>query len=584
MKAGLLLRTLAHLRWEQMVYRPMRIAQKRFYNLSPISSKWTRDLEVKAPSARAVERIRAVFVSLPHLNSPLSEYEGRLGDLRDDRFTFLNRTLTLNPLEWNVRHESHLWNYNLHYFGYAIPCARAYVELGDESALATLERLIPGWIAQAKMGVSDGWDAYPVSLRIVNWIYAYALVAGRGGDGRFLAKWSASIYRQLDFLSRQIEYQLLANHVIKNAKALVIGGLMFAHPVWLSQGKKLLWRELEEQVLADGGHCERAPMYHALALADFLECLMLLKALDHIDEKRSQNMAIKLARMAEFLAAMSYPDGTIALFNDSANTEESRPKPLLASVAVAQDHVGANSVLTFAETGYFLWADKNGSERIVVDAGPPSVDYNAAHAHCDLLSYELWLGGRPFVVDSGVHGYEGDRFREYARSTRAHNTVLFDGREQSEVWGTFRMARRAEVVSAEAVGDGDAWRFRGSYSPYFNRRLVHERRIERTPEGEWVVIDCARGGVARVAESFIHLHPDVRARKLDVLKIECESSSARVIIEPFGAESVEVITGADEPAQGWYFPDFGIARPSSTICMRSQVKEGEEFGYRIRRE
>jgi hypothetical protein len=52
-----------------------------------------------------------------------------------------------------------------------------------------------------------------------------------------------------------------------------------------------------------------------------------------------------------------------------------------------------------------------------------------------------------------------------------------------------------------------------------------------------------------VAESFIHLHPDVRARKLDVLKIECESSSARVIIEPFGAESVEVITGADEPAQ-----------------------------------
>jgi len=87
-----------------------------------------------------------------------------------------------------------------------------------------------------------------------------------------------------------------------------------------------------------------------------------------------------------------------------------------------------------------------------------------------------------------------------------------------------------------------------------------------------------------VAESFIHLHPDVRARKLDVLKIECESSSARVIIEPFGAESVEVITGADEPAQGWYFPDFGIARPSSTICMRSQVREGEEFGYRIRRE
>ncbi|HZS06215.1 MAG TPA: alginate lyase family protein [Blastocatellia bacterium] len=599
MKLSLLLHTLPHLRWEQVFYRLLRTAQFRAYRALPrLAARWQMtEGRAPEPAAGAVETIREVFESsFAHLNTPLEWHDEKLSSLVAGKFTHLNRTLTIPAPDWNERYEGHLWNYQFHYFGFAVPCARVLVGRGDERAWRRCRELIESWIDGARIGASDGWDAYPVSLRVVNWIYAYALVADREADRKFLGKWRASIYQQLDFLSSHLELHLLANHLLENAKTLVIGGLFFAEDPkggqWLERGERLLWREFAEQVLEDGGHYERAPMYHALALAAFLECFALL---DAHRAKRSiawgnispGEIRKKLRAMARFLEAMSYPDGTLALFNDSANTEEARALPLLEAAArvVGSDPEAHSPV--FPKTGYYCWFSPDGGERIIVDAGPPAVDYNAAHAHCDLLSYELWLDGRPFIVDSGVHGYGGDRFREYCRSTRAHNTVVFDGREQSEVWGTFRMGRRAEPGAVGVRSDEQTWEFRGSYTPYHDRGTFCERSIRRTDRGQWIFEDLMDELMpyTSCAASFIHLHPDVRARKIsdDSLAVECRAGALTVVIEPFGAKRVRIIEGEDEPIQGWYFPEFGIAKPSQTICFEYLIKEEESFGYKISR-
>jgi uncharacterized heparinase superfamily protein len=289
---------------------------------------------------------------------------------------------------------------------------------------------------------------------------------------------------------------------------------------------------------------------------------------------------------------MTGADGAVALFNDSANAEETRPRPIIKSAAriVGRDERPMPPV--FPETGYYVWISRDGGEKIVVDAGPPSVDYNPAHAHCDLLSYELRFDGKPFIVDSGVHGYGADRFREYARSTRAHNTVMFDGREQSELWGVFRMARRAELIGVEVESDEDVWTFLGSYRPFYDRGLTHERSVVRKANGDWVITDIASGGSATRAQSFIHLHPQVSARVSaqapddEGLAVECASGSLLVRIEPFGADGVSVLEateGPDKAEQSWYFPDFGVACPARTICFNFSVKNGRAFGYRISR-
>lgn len=603
----LLLRSLPHLRREQLTYRPWRVAQYRFYRVFPQAASRLRNVVDVQPSPRAVEIIRAAFnSSFAHLTRPLNDHDCTLTDLHAGRFTFLNHTLEINPVDWNRRYVGHLWNYQLHYFNCAVPCARAFVERGDVRAMRRCQELIESWIDGARVGASDGWDAYPVSLRVVNWIYAYALLSEIWEDREFLRRWCASIYRQLEFLSRHLEFHLLANHLLKNAKALVIGGLFFADDepgaAWLRQGEHLLWREFTEQVLADGGHYERSPMYHAIALADFVECFALLRAWHAACGERwseQAEIAAKLRRMARFLAAMTHADGTLALFNDSANADEAKPWPIIAAArrvcgdehaecgnedARCSDEDAECCALAFPETGYYVWRSRSGDERIVVDAGPPAVDYNMAHAHCDLLSYELWLAGRAAVVDTGVHGYGGDRFREYARSTRAHNTVMFDGREQSEMWGTFRVARRAELRVATAQGNERTWEFSGTYSPYYDKRLTHERSIRREADGTWLVTDTARGGDVQRAASFIHLHPDFEARRSGDLSVECSAGALRIVIEPFNAEAVQIVKGAESPTQGLYFPDFGIARPSAAIQFDYSVRPGEPFGYRIKAE
>jgi uncharacterized heparinase superfamily protein len=579
-----MLRTLPHLRWEQIAYRGLRAAQFRLYRLAPpLAARWTED-GGRAPriAPQRLALIRAVFdSSFVHLRQPLERYAAQMTDLARGRFTFLNQTIEIGQIEqidWNRRYASHLWNYHLHYFGYAIWCARACAERGEQQPMQTLQRLVEGWIARARVGASDGWEAYPTALRAVNWLYAYALVADRYPDRGFLERWRASIYRQLDFLRAHLEHHLLANHLLKDVKALVIGGLAWSDEArggeWLAAGEHLLWRELEEQVLGDGGHYERSPMYHAQAMADFLESYALLRAAGRTGSARAEQAEGRLRQMAGFLEAMTHPDGSLALFNVSANTEETRPRPLLETASRVCGDPG-DPVREFPQTGYFVRDSGDGCERIVIDAGPPAVDYNPAHAHCDLLSYELWLAGAPLAVDSGVHGYGGDRFREYARSTRAHNTVMIDGREQSEIWGTFRLARRARVLGAAIAGDEGSWEFRGSYAPYFDAGIAHRRRIRREGPGAYLIEDVIDESTGRevTVESFIHLHPRWSAR-IEGGAVVCESEARRATITPAAGALVEIERGS-------YFPDFGIAEESRVIRLKWRLASGEACGYRI---
>ena len=88
----------------------------------------------------------------------------------------------------------------------------------------------------------------------------------------------------LRFLRGRLEFHLLANHLLENAFALYIGGLITNEDVFIKEGKKLLVRELKEQVLEDGMHYERSPMYHLIILERLLDALNFAKAMgDNLD-------------------------------------------------------------------------------------------------------------------------------------------------------------------------------------------------------------------------------------------------------------------------------------------------------------
>ena len=217
---------------------------------------------------------------------------------------------------------------------------------------------------------------------------------------------------------------------------------------WLKKGTEILTAELREQILPDGGHFERSPMYHAMILED---CLDLLNICRGCRLKAAQILSERLPdvcrRMMMFLHGMRHPDGQIALFNDAAFAIEASPGELAAyyeRVTSEDSPAPAGRSWKFPDTGYYVMAPRTG-DRLIVDCGAVGPDYQPGHAHCDTLSFELSLKGRRVIVDSGCCQYEDGDIRQYNRGNLGHNLLTIDGQNQSEVWGAHRCARRASA-------------------------------------------------------------------------------------------------------------------------------------------
>ncbi len=507
----------------------------------------------------------------------------------EGRFAFLNHEETFGELDWSRRHVSHLWSYNLHYFDYALDLARAFGATGEERYVRRFEELALGWVRGTDPGRGDGWEPYAIPLRVVNWIYALLLL-GDAVRPEARKELEGSLAAQLPFLERRLEYHILANHLQKNFKALAVGGLFFQGPAaerWLRKGERGSWRELFEQVLPDGAQYERSPMYHAIATADYLELISLFR---QAGRPVPPEAAVRVEAMVDAMGILTRPDGSLHLFNDAANgiAPERADVDALARAVLGRGVPSPEGLVALPDAGYWGVVDAAAGTRLLVDAGDPGPRYQPGHAHCDLLSFELDLAGRRFAVDAGVHGYDGDPYREYVRSTRAHNTVMIGDREQAEVWATFRMARRPRKITGRAVLDGAELRFEGSYRPYHHRRATHVRRIEGRA-GRWRVTDRVDGAPGARLKSFLHLHPDwtveraggrLLARTRDAVGAG-GSGAAVVAIQPFGMDALRIVEGEMDPVQGWHCPEFGKALPSPALELTVERNDGREAGWEI---
>jgi uncharacterized heparinase superfamily protein len=346
-----------------------------------------------------------------------------------DEFRFLNEMRSLSRHGWDDPAVAKLWLYNLHYFD----------DLNAEGAewRADWHRaLIARWIAQNPPGKGTGWEPYPTSLRIVNWI-KWALA----GNALSLEA-VASLAVQARWLARRLEYHLLGNHLFANAKALVFAGCFFAGEeaeAWLDLGLRILAREVPEQILEDGGHFELSTMYHALALEDLMDLVNVMRAAGLPVPDLWEG---KIAAMRSWLAAMSHPDGEIGFFNDAAIGVAPLPWELEDyAERLGFAPVAAGSLRWLQDSGYV----RLGDDRAValLDVGRIGPDYLPGHAHADTLSFELSVDGRRMIVNSGtsVYGKGPERLRQ--RGTAGHNTVEIDGENSSEIWSGFRVARRA---------------------------------------------------------------------------------------------------------------------------------------------
>lgn len=505
-------------------------------------------------------------------------YAGQPAD-GDEAVTFLNVTRPFGRggvVEWHPADASRLWRYNLHYFDY----------LGDDTrSVAARDRLIDTWITANPPGTADAWEPYTASLRIINWIdYILRTEPTRPAP----EPWLASLGQQAAWLAANLEHHIGANHLLKNAVAMTAAGAFFAGEDaerWLDVGLRLVTAQAAQQFLADGGHYERSPMYHAIAVQDLIDILNLLQSSGLCSGRRELAALTAVARDGlGFLAAIRHPDGEIPLFNDAAFKIAPSPAALidygqgvLGPDACPARPDGGVRLIDKPATGYF--GHSGDGDFLLMDCGAVGPDDQPGHGHCDTLSFELSVDGRRLIVDSGVSGYEADPLRRYVRSTAAHNTVAVDGHEQSEIWSTFRIGRRARPLTASIAREPDGTvRIEGAHDGYRHLpgRVVHRRTIRCEPEARrWIIEDRLEGRGLVTAESFLHVHPDLTVTRRRPILVAEAAGRTVLTITPSGGDEVRLDDGH------FYCPEFGRVLANPVVVQRVRASLPCRFGWTL---
>jgi uncharacterized heparinase superfamily protein len=414
----------------------------------------------------------------------------------EGRFRFLERERSLGdpPSDWDHADADQLWRYHLHYFEWAW----AFVNHPDrEWARDAFLRLWQSWWGHTTFGRWDAWSPYVVSLRAWALCGAYRPLIAGGPDGE---AFRSHLGLHAGFVRANLELDVGGNHLIKNAKALVGLGVFLDDRGLVDVGVRHLERQIAVQVLPDGGHFELSPSYHCQVLGDLIDVHELLTAAG-LPPVAGLSPAVEAMR--RWLGVMLLPDGDVPMFNDCVLVGHDRIKLLEPTPPPRQ------RLVVLQPSGYVVMRPDD-RMHLVADVGPPCPPGLPAHAHADCLSFELAVDGQRILVNSGTSTYEPGPRRAYERSTRAHNTVEIDGRDQTEVWGTFRAGRRASATLERVADDGSATEVVGSHAGY--RRLpggpVHRREWRASPT-TIEIIDQVSGGASHRVLARLHLSPGV---------------------------------------------------------------------------
>jgi uncharacterized heparinase superfamily protein len=420
-----------------------------------------------------------------------------LADLRGGQLELLGMRRAFGGADgWEHHGAPQLWRFHLHYWDWAWGLAADPDRRGAQAQFAELWQ---SWQATAVLGRGDSWRPYPAALRAWSWCGLHAsLVAGTPIDAPF----RRSLAAHAAFLRRHLETDVGGNHLIKDLKALTGLAVWLADGPLLRRALRLLAGQLTVQVLADGGHYERAPAYHCQVLADLMDVDGLLRAAGH---QAPPGLGQAISAMSAWLGELLTPAGAVPLLNDGY------PVPAAALAAVAPGPASPGRLLVLADSG--LIRAQAGGWHLLADVGPPCPEELPAHAHADTLGCVVHYGGQPLLADTGTSTYEPGPARSYERSTAAHNTVEIDGTDSTEVWGAFRAARRARVQGVQASDDGEDIVIEAEHDGY--RRLpgrpVHRRRWILAGAG-LAVQDLVTGRGRHVLTVRWHLPPGSVAR------------------------------------------------------------------------
>lgn len=463
-KIKLLLNTVKYLKYKQVYYRLYYFLRNRFFN---------RDARKK---------------QLPMINSIKWESKINFSESylpKTNTFTFLNISHDFfNQIDWNYKGYGKLWTYNLNYFDFL-----NQKEISREIGVC----IINDFIDNDKVLI-DGKEPYPNSLRGINWVKF--LSKNNVKDSRINKK----LYQYYYTLLKNLEYHLLGNHLLENAFSLLFGAYYFQDDKLYNKSKGLLFSELNEQVLNDGAHFELSPMYHQIILSRLLDCIQLIKL--NNEWKKDEFLLFleaKASLMVSWLRNVTYSNGEIPMVNDATYDIAPQSNEIFS---YAKELGITHQKIPLSDSGYRKIKTKN--YELFIDVGNVGPSYQPGHAHSDTFNFELIKEDCPVIVDTGISTYEKNAIRQYERSTSSHNTVKIGSKDQTQVWGGFRVAERAKIINLIEKPN----LIEASHDGYLSNGYKHTRSF-LWRENYLIIRDKINKSTSNKAKAHFHLHSSV---------------------------------------------------------------------------
>lgn len=486
----------------------------------------------------------------PSVTTWIAQPLGKQKFLSETDCCFLNKPgSVLSQDDWNEPAQEKLWLYNLHYFD-------DLIAKNASERRAAQSVWLDNWIKHNPAPKGNGWEPYPISLRVVNWVKAFL----DGFDPK--QAWLNSLATQADYLSQELEYHLLGNHLFVNGKALLFAGCFIEGQEanrWLEKGAEIIGQELDEQVLEDGANFELTPMYHAIMLVDLLDMVNLGRTFPAKFPKiLLKRLEDKIPAMLQYLADMSHIDGKISFFNDSAlgiAPDNAEIFEYAKSLGFSQPTVSYADLTTidYPKAGHVVV--KSSDVSLIADLSQIGPTYIPGHAHADTFSFELAVEGKRVFVNSGIseYGLSSERLRQ--RQTSAHNTVAIDGIDSCEVWSGFRVARRGNTI--QRTVDINKHQFSASHTGFKQQGINCLHKREWQVSSNKLVIADELIGTYDKAEGYLHLHPDVDISHVDTSEVTLNIGGTELKLATEGAHF--------RVAETSWHPEFGISVPTKKI-------------------
>ena len=517
-----------------------------------------------------------------------------------------------------------IWEPNRHQ--HLVTLALAYCLTGNERYAEECFAQCEDWQRENPYLRGINWaSSLEVAFRAWSWMWMiHLLVGSRAMSGRRLGEVIRALDFHADFIAANLSTYYSPNtHLLGEGFALFVIGLLFPElrhsETHREKGREILLKEITRQVREDGSHAEQSTSYHRYA-TDFFLCAAILA--DRNGCPFPSSYRAQLESMVEFMVHTAWPDGTHPMIGDAdggrllpfgaRNPNDYRSTLSTAAVyferedfreragqlseetlwLLGPDAVSRFQGLTpkppaetsraFPQSGFVVMRNdwQSDSNMVAFDAGPQGMG-SCGHGHADALSVVCSAQGTLWLVDPGTFVYTASHeWRDYFRSTHAHNTVVVDGQEQAQPGDAFKWLNLcpARLEGWATLPNLDY--ASGTHEGYKRlvQPVVHRRRVVFVKPDRWFLLDDLSGSGTHSLEFLFHFPPEVQLR-VDEHLCWATKDGSRFLVMSDPRVSLDTTRGEEGRLQGWYSRDYGQREAAPVLAGKTRCSVPARFPW-----